>query len=285
MKYKGKIYPMIDDSLIDRDGLRKVQLEMFKSFVSICEKYHLRYYAAEGTVLGAIRHQGYIPWDDDIDVCMPRKDYDIFLSVAQKELPEEYFLQTYMTDPDFRETLAKIRNSNTTFLETYGQKININHGAWIDIFPVDGIPNSNCKVNRLLFFRKLVRGYLGKDYYPRTFARRVAARVCQVLLLAKNTQKLLIRLEKKYKKYPFDECERTISYGAAYEKKEIHKRETYGEGKIVKFENTTIRVPIDADTYLRETYGDYMKLPPKEQQVGRHNCSICDLHKSYKEYR
>ena len=285
MKNKREILPTIDDSLIDKDELIQKELDIVKAFIALCEKHHLRYYAAGGTCLGAIRHQGFIPWDDDMDLSMPRSDYDKFLQLAPKELPGKYFVQTYLSDPDFREPFAKIRDSETTFVETYNQRLEINHGIWVDIFPIDGIPNSKCKLKRILFFKKLVRGYVGKDYYPRSFTRKVGARLCQILLFTRNTQKTLMRLDKKCKKYPFDKCEKTILYGGTWGLKEIHSRSTYEDGVKVKFENLMISVPKEYDTYLKELYGDYMKLPPKEQQVGRHLCSVCDLKKSYKEYR
>ncbi len=285
MKAKRPILPSIDDSLIDREKLIKKELDIIKAFVSLCEKHHLRYYISGGTGLGAIRHKGFIPWDDDVDINMPRVDYEKFLEVGQKELPSKYFVQTYMSDPDFREPFAKIRDSETTFIETYDQKLEINHGIWIDIFPIDGVPTSKAKFKSILRFKKIVRGYVGKDYYPRTFQRKVAARLCQLILFTRSTQKALIRLDKKCKKYPFDESENTIVYSGTWGSREIHKRETYGEGTNATFEGLTLKVPADYDTYFTELYGNYMELPPVEQRVGRHLCSVCDLDKSYKEYR
>ena len=98
--------------------LKRVELDILARFIQVCQQLDLRYYILQGTLLGAVRHQGFIPWDDDIDVGMPRADYEIFLREGQKLLGEPYFVQTFLTDPPFTANFAKIRNSNTTFVET-----------------------------------------------------------------------------------------------------------------------------------------------------------------------
>lgn len=116
--------------------LQKTELSILKRFKQICDKHHLRYYLYGGTLLGAVRHEGFIPWDDDVDVCMPYSDYEIFLNVAKKELGEDYFLQTSESDKHFVAPFAKIRLNNSTFLDSKFAKRHINHGIWIDIFPL-----------------------------------------------------------------------------------------------------------------------------------------------------
>ena len=98
------------------EQLQVAVLDIFKEFLCVCEKLNLKYYLLGGTLLGAVRHKGFIPWDDDIDVGMLREDYEVFLAHAQELLPDHLFLQTYKTDPGYHHVFAKIRNSNTTFL-------------------------------------------------------------------------------------------------------------------------------------------------------------------------
>ena len=123
---------------IDFEALKKKELEILKNFISCCEKMNLTYYIAFGTLLGAIRHKGFIPWDDDVDVCMPREDYDRFIREGGKYLPENYFIQTMESDPKYALNFAKLRDSNTTLFEKHVIDVDINHGVFIDIFPLDG---------------------------------------------------------------------------------------------------------------------------------------------------
>ena len=126
-------------------NLRKVQnaeLDILKEFIEICRKINVRYYVIDGTLLGAVRHQGFIPWDDDIDIGMFREDYEKFVALAPQVLPECLFLQTYRTDEEYYRNSGKIRNSNTTMIETVVKDLRMNHGVFIDIFPLDNYPTN-----------------------------------------------------------------------------------------------------------------------------------------------
>ena len=125
--------------------IKEIEIEIFKSFISVCEHLNLTYYVLDGTLLGAVRHKGFIPWDDDIDVGMPREDYEVFLREGQALLPEEYFIQTFDSDPEYLANYAKIRNNNTTFVETSVRHRKINHGVFIDVFPLDYCPEETKK--------------------------------------------------------------------------------------------------------------------------------------------
>jgi len=122
---------------------RHIQIDMLKQFISICNDNQLRYYLLGGSCLGAVRHAGFIPWDDDIDVGMPREDFERFSAIAKEQLPEHLFFQTNTSDPEYINVFAKLRNSNTTYIETSAKNLNINHGVYIDIFPLDGISNNH----------------------------------------------------------------------------------------------------------------------------------------------
>ena len=122
------------------NDLQQTEFKMLKCFVEICNKLNLKYYLVCGTALGAVKYKGFIPWDDDVDVALPREDYEIFCKEAQRLLPKEYFLQTYKTDKAYPSIFAKIRNSNTTYIEKTIAKLPINHGVYIDVFPLDGYP-------------------------------------------------------------------------------------------------------------------------------------------------
>ena len=123
----------------DITELRRIQLlelDLLKKVKKICEKYGLVYYLVSGTLLGAVRHKGFIPWDDDIDIAMPYNDYCIFLTLAQKELGDKYFVQNFNTEDGFNRGFTKIRINNTTYVSTENIDSTIHQGIWIDIFPL-----------------------------------------------------------------------------------------------------------------------------------------------------
>ena len=279
---------MVDDTLNKKntteddktsDELKRIEIDILKLFISICKQHNLTYFIIGGTALGAYRHGGFIPWDDDIDVAMPRSDYESFLKYAQSEFPPNYFLQTHLTDKEYNAIYAKIRNSNTTFLETAARNLNINHGVFIDIFPIDGLPNARKDIKRISRQRRIVKRALAIHYYPHTL-KRVFGGILSRLLLFKFTNKAIISyFEKKSKKYKYEKCDLVICHGGAYGDKEILKKEYYGKGSEIRFESLTVIGPERIEDYLSTIYGDYMILPPIEKRVAHHYCDIIDLKK------
>lgn len=260
------------------ERLKNIELNMLKSFVAICEKHGLRYYALGGTLLGAVRHNGFIPWDDDIDVGMPRKDYNEFLRVAQAELPSGLFLQNGKTDPDFPLNFSKIRNSNTTFIESAMKNININHGVYIDIFPLDGYKNSVFRKIK----RKILGGKIGMVYGDRpkqTFTRKIKNVIINTF--CKDYRSARDRLDKMYAKYDFDKSKTTANYCGAWGNKEIVPQSVFGKGTVLNFEDLKLSAPEKYGEYLTSLYGDYMTPPPVEKRVARHGTEVIDLDNSY----
>jgi lipopolysaccharide cholinephosphotransferase len=125
---------------IDLERLQRHQLQVALHVRNLCERHGIRYFLVAGTLLGAVRHQGFIPWDDDLDIGMLREDYDRFIELAQNELPEDYFVQTYMSDPFMPLPYAKIRVNGTVLREVASRDCQWHSGIFIDIFPFDGVP-------------------------------------------------------------------------------------------------------------------------------------------------
>lgn len=138
------------------EQLKVVELEMLKEFISVCKKLNLRYYALGGTLLGAVRHKGFIPWDDDIDIGMPRADYEIFIRKAQTLFPDHLFIQSIHSENDYLMCFAKLRNSHTTFIESSLRDFKINHGIYIDIFPLDFYPEKLSEHKRFWIKKKTI---------------------------------------------------------------------------------------------------------------------------------
>ena len=133
--------------------LQELEFDILKQFIEICDKYNLNYSLAYGTLIGAVRHKGFIPWDDDIDVAMSRADYDKFCKIMESQPLEGYFFQSYITEPQCGLIFSKIRKDNTVLSEIYSHHINMHQGVWIDIFPYDKVSNNKIKrkIDYLMF--------------------------------------------------------------------------------------------------------------------------------------
>lgn len=263
-----------------------VELGIYDEFVRICNKYNLCYFAAYGTVLGAIRHKGFIPWDDDMDLGMPRKDYEKFLKVAPKELNEKYeLLESRLTD-GYVMPFAKLTRSDTTFVEATDTDRKYHSGIFVDIFPYDLVPKN--KTERLKIEDKcwwIARTMVLCDYpkpkLPSTMngiVKNVAYFVCGIMnLLLKLIGQSASKLQEKYTNIASSFGNKNDSktyaefmmykYGGSPEETDITLTESeLFPTKEVQFENRTILVPNDSDAYLKKTYGEYMELPPLEKR-------------------
>lgn len=263
----------------DIQKLKALELDLLKAFIAVCEKHDLLYFLVEGSALGAVRHGGFIPWDDDIDVAMPREDYEKFLAVAQADLPEGLFLQTNETDPAYVTGFAKIRNSNTAFIETSARKLAINHGVYLDIFVLDGCNNfAATKKKTKLLQARIASRFLVKRSLKGRMVQFVAA------IRYPSVARAVRLLDTIHRAVPYATAENVVNYGSAWGKKEVMPREIYGKGVLGSFEGVPVRLPEKVDEYLTRLYGDYMTPPPPEKQVSHHNCDVIDLERSYKEY-
>lgn len=261
------------------NGLKNIELDILKAFIGVCKKNNLRYYLLGGSCLGAIRHHGYIPWDDDIDVGLPRKDYNKLMEIGQADLPDYYFLQNYITDPEYYVNFAKIRDSRTTFIESSIKQCHINHGVYIDVFPLDYYPEKGV----LAFKNKdlILKSRISSEYDI------VVSKKMKVLQLLARVivPDVHIALRKR------DALMQSINNSSiianicgAWQEKEISPIDWFGEGVEVDFEGMKAIVPQEYDKYLTKLYGDYMTPPPIEKRKGHHFTEVIDLDKPYTEY-
>ncbi len=267
------------------NDLQQTEFEILKCFIEICERLNLKYFLVCGTALGAVKYGGFIPWDDDVDVALPREDYEIFCEKAQELLPEGFFLQTYKTDNKYPRIFAKIRNSNTAYFEKAVAKFKINHGVYIDIFPLDGYP-TNKLAQKKIEFQKVYYDLLLSSNFDTdcTLKVKIIRKIFRILGFHKKTAKAIARFEKSISAYPTKNSKVWCNHGNWQKKLEYAPIEQYGNGIPMDFEGIRAVVPEKYDEYLTQKYGDWRADLPESEKVGHHYYSVMDLEKSYTEY-
>ena len=271
-----------------------VELDLLSEFDRVCTKYNIKYFASGGTLLGAIRHQGFIPWDDDIDLAMARKDYVKLCEVAPKEFVHPYFFQTEYTDPGSLRGHAQLRNSLTTGIlkEEYPLRKKINQGIFIDIFPLDGVPDDQTKFTALeqqavelkkAFHRYSLFAYPGvlniKSYKSiiKNTGSLFASNYCK-----KKTEKLYKRFEEVCSTYNDEETEFLSMLTFRFSDKRLYIEKRFlDDVDRVKFEFTTIPVLKGYDALIKRQYSDYMVM---KKASTYHGGVIFDSGKPYIEY-
>jgi lipopolysaccharide cholinephosphotransferase len=264
--------------------IQKVQLELALEVKRVCEKHQIIFFLAGGTLLGAVRHHGFIPWDDDLDIGMMRNEYDKFIRIAQDELSPQYFLQTWETDKFFGLPFAKIRKNATKFVEKNATKVNSHNGIYIDIFPFDNVPASTSlqkKQNRSTYILK--RFILAKDGYEvwaaeNSLIKRFVYSLISFLAHFISLKFLIHSLLKQMTKYNNVYTEDISSIGSSYGYfKQIFKRELFDDLIELNFENNQLPCPKNYDEYLKHIYGDYMTLPLENKRYNRHSVVEIDF--------
>ncbi len=266
--------------------LQEKEFELLKIFLEICEKLDLEYYLVCGSALGAIKYKGFIPWDDDVDVALPRPCYEEFLSKAPSMLPDWIFLQNYRTDPNYPGMGSKLRNKNTTFIEQEASKIPMNHGVFIDVFPLDGYPRGEAA--QAAFEKKKWKHYRKRytaliPFWHRDLGLTFRSALRKFFGIYSETAKACRAAEELALENDVMKSEIWCNFANSMHKSEYFPREVYGNAYIAEFEGIKVRVPEKYHEYLTQKYGDYSIDPPVEKQVASHG-QIVDLEKPYTEY-
>lgn len=247
-----------------------VELDLLSELLRVCKKYDLKIFAAGGTMLGAVRHKGFIPWDDDIDMVMFREDYEKLCEVAETEFQQPYFWQTEYSDPGNLREHAKLRNSNTTGISKWQINFNcaFNQGIFIDIFPYDNVIDNEKKLKKQLNKIRKYKWYCNKCkglsyFYINSDAslKRTVKRIlhclfekqCRIL-----ARKLYVKTEKEAQLYNNLETSR-IAPIAFYPNAVLRYRQDFDKVIYMAFENMSIPVPAGYDRLLRMQYGNYME--------------------------
>lgn len=258
---------------LDIIQVQKMLLDTMELVHQICSKHNLKYYLIGGALIGAIRHKGFIPWDDDIDIAMMRSDYDQFLELCQEELGESYFLQTYGTDRDYYLPIARLCMPGTYIYEYYSEHLKFNKGLYFDIFPLDNVPDDEILrakqekqiniIDTLLFYKKC----LVYDQGP--FKTKLIAKKLISLILLPVPYRILMKLRFKIMQEYSNQTTRDVcATGSKYGyKKNCLPREVYGEPVLLDFAGKHYYGPNDWEAYLKNIYGrNYMEVPPEKDR-------------------
>lgn len=258
-----------------------VLLELLGEFDRICKKHNIPYTLFAGTALGAVRHKGFIPWDDDVDVVMLRADYDKFMEVAPKEVSEKYYVQSEFSN-HWPLHFSKLRKNNTTCLEKYHPKDpEIHQGIYIDLFPCDNA-SSNDLIRRIQFLCArivLAKTMSKRGYETDSLLKKVFIACCKLLPLKLCHRIVLQRKNSQSQKV------HTFFGGSCVYKKGVYPREWITETVDMQFEHLTLPVSAHYDELLTTAYGDYMTLPPEEDRKCKVHAILVDTEKSYTHYR
>lgn len=248
--------------------LQHTEQEILDEIVRICEKFHLTYYLIGGTLLGAVRHRGFIPWDDDLDIAMPRGDYDRFCGLCASELDPRYMLHSIDTDRTYWLPFAKIRRKNTVFEESNIRGLDAPMGIYVDIFPLDNARCVDCPEQRIR--TRLIKGISAVIYAKRglpvamTWKVKLLARVLPLSIEALTRWQ--IRLMTKRNR---EECGYYINFGSNYNTvRQTMPKTVFDPACQLEFEGKRYSALADYRYFLNRLYGaDYMQLPPVEKRV------------------
>ena len=260
----------------DLKELHDVEFDMLLQVKRICEKYSLTYYLSGGTFLGAVRHHGFIPWDDDMDIALPREDYQTFIKVVNSELPDGMEFKAYSIDPTYHHPVARLVNhkvcvKNNSFSDSRIEP------AWIDIFPLDGMPDGKIaqSIHKAhLLWRKVTIGWANykdiQDSKPnRPWYEKILIFIGQTVKPGRfmDLNKQYMKLEKALMRYPAANSNTYMNFNGIYRFNSIMEKDFYyGDGALYTFEGEMFPAPANYDAYLTKIYGDYMTLPPVEKR-------------------
>ncbi len=271
--------------------LRKMQLknlEILLYFQKFCQEHNLMFYLCGGTCIGAVRHSGFIPWDDDADVFMPRKDFEKLALIWNEEADPRYrysrTTETHMT----RMLFGMVHDMETTLVKTRTQDLDTLHGVRLDILPIDGCPKGKLAQWRQVYHALMYQLFILEE--PFISKGKLAYWVTRAILATAKGHKGKFKRAKKYErlmsKYDLDTAYGARELCARWQyMRDIYPQQGFVTTLPAQFEGYTLPVPAGYDAYLTMAYGDWRSMPPKEKQVPLHETSLIDLERPFESYR
>lgn len=271
---------------IDNFTLRKLQLEqkdILDEIVRICDKHDIVYYLAYGTLLGAVRHKGFIPWDDDLDVWMKREDYEKFIAIAEKEMSDGYYIRDASTVKKYGNLFAKIMKKDTVYIEE-NAPTGLRGGIFVDIFPLDHFGesalNNPSMTTKYFKLKRLLLAKCGYNVAKTARAKMIMAAVKMQSHFYTKKQ-LLLKIKKEERKLRNSGNELLFSISDSTTGKILTKKmkaKWFDETEKLEFEGSQYSCPQRYKEVLTSLYGDYMQLPPENQRYGHHGIVELKFH-------
>lgn len=268
---------------MDKEMLRELQLaeyKMLKDVTAFCDENQIQYSLVAGTLLGAMRHNGFIPWDDDIDIIMDHKNYKRFIKVSKKEFPKKYFVQNFTTEKKVNYPWTKIRINGTTSIDPRLRNLQIHSGICMDIFVLNGIAEKKIHRKLQLKFARYQRKLMNKYYYRAISPseKDIYQRIPEVFRIPLiKLFDLIVNINSEKTKYCISNFFNGLNSAILFESK------WFEQGEKVRFEGELFSAPKEKEKYLEARYGDWRSLPPEDERKG-HGDIIVDLHNDYTMY-
>ncbi len=278
-----------EKELLELKELQTKCLEITLVFKEFCERHNLLFYFCGGCCIGTLRNKGFIPWDDDIDVFMPREDYEKLCELWEKEIdPRKYRLSRTSEKEFLRSQLTAITDEDTTFIKERQMDLDMAHGVRLEVLPLDGCPSSRFKRKIQLLWGLAYQIYINQEAPTSKGKLFYAIGKCMLALAPgwKNRYRMARLCEKQMSRYPISECDHITELCVRYNYMvNEYPKEIFASAVYKEFEGHMMPIPVGYDTYLKMAFGDYMELPPEEKRVPSHDGVCVDVNNSYTTYK
>ncbi len=278
-----------EKELSELKELQEKCLEITLVFKEFCERHGLLFYFCGGCCIGTLRNKGFIPWDDDIDVFMPREDYEKLCQLWDKEMDTKKYRLSRTNEKEFlRSQLTAITDEDTTFIKERQMDLDMAHGVRLEVLPLDGCPSSRIKRKIQLLWGLAYQIYINQEAPTSKGKFLYLIGKCMLALAPgwKNRYRMARLCEKQMSKYPIAECDYITELCVRYNYMvNEYPKEIFASAVYKEFEGHSMPIPVGYDTYLKMAFGDYMELPPEEKRVPSHDGVCVDVHNGYKTYK